>query len=208
MRKYRFMRLIVSLITSVIFISNSYAQTCFYAYDLMFTDDNASLPYREFHKLELDFLDNLKGCDAIDFNTTNINDKELILSELKGKIIVLNFWFTTCMPCLKEIPELNKLVDKNDADDVVFIGFARDDKDRLLKFFNKFGEFKYIIVPESYAIADMYKVVAWPQSMVIDRNGKVYKSWAGLGEGASELVAEIQTAMEECQSNETATIQR
>lgn len=200
------MKLIIPLIISVVFVSYSHAQTCFNAYDLMFTDENETLPYKEFHELELNFLKNLKGCDAIDFSTYDIDDNELIFSELEGKVIVLNFWFTTCMPCLKEIPELNKLVDNNDTDEVVFIAFARDDKEKLLKFFNKFGDFKYSIVPESYAIADAYRVVAWPQSMVIDRDGKVYKSWAGLGKGANELMPNIQKAIDECLNNETAAI--
>ncbi len=187
---------LIIILTGV--ISNLKSQTCFDAYDLLFTKENKKLSYNEFHKLELQFLQNLKGCEAIDFTASTIKGKELTLSELRGKVVVLNFWFTTCLPCLKEIPELNKLVDQTDGDEVIFIGMARDDKEKLEAFFKKFGIFKYQIVPESYNIANDYKVVGWPQSMVIDREGKVYKTWAGLNENPQKMAYEIHDAINQC----------
>lgn len=186
------------LLVVLSFIGKS--QSCFDAYDLLFADGNSALPYNEFHKLELAFLDNLKGCKAIEFNETAIGGTELNLSMLRGKVVVLNFWFTTCLPCLKEIPELNKLVDNYSADEVVFIGFARDDKEKLETFFNKFGDFDYNIVPESYVLADAYKIVGWPQSMIIDKDGKVFKSWAGLTESPADLRQQIQKHIDICLS--------
>jgi len=180
------------------FSSASKSQSCFEAYDLLFIDQNKTLAYNEFHKLELAFLENLNGCNAIDFNTVTLNGEELNLSALKGKVVVLNFWFTTCMPCLKEIPELNKLAASYEADEVVFIGFARDDKQKLEAFFVKFGPFNYNIVPESSAIADAYKVIGWPQSMVINKQGKVYRSWAGLTESPAVLKEQLQKTIDEC----------
>jgi len=44
------------------------------------------------------------------FKTTDINRNKLNLQEMKGKIVVFNFWFINCPPCKREIPELNKLV--------------------------------------------------------------------------------------------------
>lgn len=174
------------------------AQTCFDAYDNLFKEEYKKLEYKEFHKLELEFLANLKGCDAIEFNETSITGESLFLPALKGKVVVLNFWFTTCMPCLKEIPELNKLVEKYDADEVVFIGFARDDVQKLETFFRKFMPFNYKIVAESFNIADAYKVIGWPQSMVIDKSGKIYQSWAGLKEPPEVLRKQIEESINEC----------
>ena len=50
---------------------------------------------------------------ASDFNATDLEGNEYSLSNLKGKIRVLNFWFTTCKPCVEEIPALNELVKKS-----------------------------------------------------------------------------------------------
>ncbi|MDA3891137.1 MAG: TlpA disulfide reductase family protein [Salinivirgaceae bacterium] len=181
-----------------LFAMEGNAQACFERYDLLFTDENKTLNYKEFHKLELQFLEQLVGCNAIDFNVTTIDGNEIILSALKGKVVVLNFWFTACLPCLKEIPELNKLVSDFDSDEVVFIGLARENEEKLAAFFKKFMPFDYQIVPESYKIADSYKVVGWPQSVVIDRNGKIYKSWAGLTESPADLAKDIRKAISNC----------
>jgi peroxiredoxin len=194
------MKSILFLFLSVAIGFMGKAQSCFHAYDLLFADENKDLPYSEFHKLELAFLDNLNGCKAIDFNETTLKGNEVNLSMLKGKVVVLNFWFTTCLPCLKEIPELNKLVENYNTDEVVFIGFARDDKEKLEAFFEKFGDFDYNIVPESYLVADAYKVVGWPQSMIIDKEGRVFKSWAGLTENPADLSQQIQKQIDFCLS--------
>jgi hypothetical protein len=52
----------------------------------------------------------LIGTDASNFSVTDINGNEYSLNSLKGKIIVMNFWFVECKPCAMEMPELNELV--------------------------------------------------------------------------------------------------
>ena len=46
------------------------------------------------------------------FKTTDMNGNKINTQDLKGKTIVMNFWFINCPPCRTEIPHLNKLVDK------------------------------------------------------------------------------------------------
>jgi len=192
---------VLLLFNAVFFIITGYSQGCFEAFDLLFVDENKSLTHDEFRVLENNFLENLIGCNAIDFNVKTLDGEDLIFESLKGKVVVLNFWFTTCLPCLKEIPELNKVEALYDSDEVVFIGFARDTPNELNSFFKRFGLFNYKIVPESYAVADAYKVLAWPQSMVIDKQGKVYKSWIGLHGGADKLAAELKVIIDNCLAN-------
>jgi peroxiredoxin len=176
----------------------NYGQTCFEGYDLLFQKGLDTLPYNEFHQLELEFIESLKGCPAPNFEGKTLEGNDIYLSALTGKVVVLNFWFTNCPPCLKEIPELNKLVDQFNPDEVVFIGLARDDTKELDAFFKRFGIFRYQIIPESYRVATTYKVVAWPQSMVIDKQGNVFKAWAGVENGPIQLANEIKTAIETC----------
>jgi len=180
------------------FATTLLGQTCFNAYDAMFENGGDTMSYQAFHQRELNFLKNLKNCQAPDFNGTTLDGNDLVLSELQGKVVVLNFWFTTCIPCLKEIPQLNSLVDRYSTDEVVFIGLARDNTQKLTNFFKRYVRFKYQIIPESYSIATTYKVIAWPQSMVIDKHGRVYQSWAGTDKGTEVLVTEIHQAIEQC----------
>lgn len=194
-------RLLISLML-LFFTLSMDAQHCFSAFDAMFENGGDTLSAQQFKVREKQFLNGLVGCTPPDFTGTTLNDDELVLSGLKGKVVVLNFWFIHCLPCLKEIPLLNDLSDSYDQDEVVFIGLARDNATKLEAFFERFMKFKYQIIPESYLIADDYKVVGWPQSIVIDKNGKVYKVWAGAGESPQKLVNEIQQAIEVCIVNE------
>lgn len=182
----------------ILFTTLCEGQNCFDAYDTMFEDGADTLNYEQFHERELAFLQSLNGCIPPDFSVVSINGDDFILSALKGKVVVLNFWFTTCLPCLKEIPYLNELTEEYDHDEVVFIALARDDHDKLQSFFDRFGSFDYQIITESHEIATDFKVVAWPQSMVINKQGQVYQSWAGMHGDAKALVDEINQAIGDC----------
>ncbi len=191
MKRFLFLLLICSVFSLK-------GQNCFDAYDLLFNDATKNLTFQEFHKLELEFTQNLKGCKAPNFEVITTQGNELFLHSLQGKVVVLNFWFTNCLPCLKEIPELNKLVHQFSDDEVVFIGFARDTKEELSHFFNRFGDYEFQIVPESYALATTYKVVAWPQTIVIDTQGIVFCVWAGTDQEPEPMVRAIKSAIEQC----------
>ncbi|WP_353779529.1 redoxin domain-containing protein [Winogradskyella sp. 3972H.M.0a.05] len=114
----------------------------------------------------------VEGSSAPDFEITDINGKKYSLQSLKGKVIVMNFWFTDCKPCKVEIPELNTLVEKYSAEDVVFLGFALDDNSKLDPFLEK-TEFKYTMFPNSKNVADSYKISGYPTHVVIDKDSKI-----------------------------------
>lgn len=107
------------------------------------------------------------------FKTTDINRNKLNLQEMKGKIVVFNFWFINCPPCKREIPELNKLVEKyKDRNDVVFIAVALDEKSDL-KDFLKTTPFNYTIVDAGRWIAAEIGINTFPTNVVVDQNGIV-----------------------------------
>ncbi len=66
---------------------------------------------------------------ATDFEATTIDGEKIQLSKLKGKIVVLNFWFKNCKPCLMEIPELHKLTEKYAKQDVICIALSTDNEE-------------------------------------------------------------------------------
>jgi len=122
----------------------------------------------------------LIGKDAIPFTATDINGKEYTLSDLKGKIIVMNFWFIECKPCLIEIPELNELVEKYENENVVFLGFAKNDTSKLVSFLEN-KKFLYNIIPNSTKVIDDYNVFSYPTHIIIDQDAKVSFLSSGLG---------------------------
>ncbi len=100
-------------------------------------------------------------------------------NELNGKIVVLNFWFTSCPPCLKEIPELNKIVAEYKGKDVVFLGLATDDV-KTLEGFLKDHPFDYEIIPKATQLMMPFLEpdengkleTKFPLHIVVNREGK------------------------------------
>lgn len=120
------------------------------------------------------------GTDAKPFNVTDMDGNKYSLEDLKGKIIVLNFWFVECKPCVMEMPDLNKIVEHYKDEDIVFLGFAINDKSAIDSFLEK-KEFKYNIVPDSKEVINSYGINSFPTHIIIDKNSKITFSVSGLG---------------------------
>ena len=116
---------------------------------------------------------------ATPFTVTTLDGKTYDLTSLRGKVVVLNFWFIGCAGCMIEIPSLNKLAQSFKGQDVVFLALALDQK-KELETFLKTKPFDYQIVPEARAIADAYEVVSYPVHVIIDREGRLqYRTGGG-----------------------------
>jgi peroxiredoxin len=111
---------------------------------------------------------------APDFELKDLQGNRWSLQELRGKVVVLNFWFTTCAPCIQEMPELNKLVQSYNGKEVVFLALAFNDTKQLNTFLQK-QAFNYTILPDSREVNNKYQVSSYPTSMVIDKEGNVKK---------------------------------
>ncbi|WP_114941238.1 peroxiredoxin family protein [Mucilaginibacter endophyticus] len=117
-------------------------------------------------------MESMIGRPAADFSLMDLEGKEVTLSKLKGKVIVLNFWFTSCPPCNTEMPELNKLVKNFDGKDVVFLALTFNNPN-MIKEFLKNHSFFYTILPSSRTVDKFYQITSWPTSFVIARDGNV-----------------------------------
>jgi peroxiredoxin len=121
----------------------------------------------------------LVGAKAFDFNVTDISGNEYSLKELKGKVIVMNFWFVECKPCIMEMPELNKLVEKYRSKDVVFLGFSTSEKPKVESLLKK-QTFNYNIVPSAKNVSELYEVLMFPTHIVVDKKSTINYCVSGL----------------------------
>ena len=122
---------------------------------------------------------------APSFRVTSLDGEELESRSLRGKVVVLNFWFIGCAPCRAEIPSLNTLVDEFDQDKVVFIAFARDSEAPLRSFLEKLP-FKYKIIPSAADVIRKFNVSTYPTHIVIDQGGNIDTVLFGGGENRHE----------------------
>ncbi len=115
------------------------------------------------------------------------NGLELNSDSLKGKVVVLNFWFTTCRGCLIEIPDLNTLVRHfSKTNDVVFIAPALNDS-FTIKSFLKEKSFLYECV-EGADFINVLGISGFPTHFVIDKHGIV--SWVHIG-SSKEIIHQL-----------------
>lgn len=108
------------------------------------------------------------------FTVADVDGVKYDLSELKGKVVVLNFWFIGCAPCKREMPELNRLVEKYKSKNVVFLAFEVNDNspEKVKAIAN--GNFNYTMIPSKRTeVAKQYQVKTYPTSYVIDQSGVI-----------------------------------
>jgi thiol-disulfide isomerase/thioredoxin len=106
------------------------------------------------------------------FTVADVDGVKYDLKELRGKVVVLNFWFIGCGPCRREMPELNKLVEKYKSKDVVFLAFEVNDNPPAKVKMITMNSFNYTQIPSKRNdVESKYKVQTYPTSYVIDQSG-------------------------------------
>lgn len=120
----------------------------------------------------------LVGNKATTFKVTDLEGNFYDLEALNDKVVVLNFWFVACKPCIKEMPELNELVEKYKNEDVVFLAMAMD-KEGALKKFIEDNRFDYSIISGRNTIAK-YGINVFPTHIVIGKDGVIELFTQGL----------------------------
>ena len=105
-------------------------------------------------------------------------------SELKGKVVMLDFWATWCGPCISEMPVLLKLASEYEPKGVVFLAASRDDPSIAKVQVGMFIDQRAPTLARYAAFADdgtadAYAVSAIPTMVLIDRKGQLHASYLG-----------------------------
>ena len=114
--------------------------------------------------------------------------------QFKGNIVLLDFWATWCVPCIAEIPVLNKLQDKYGAQGVKVVGIAlASGEAKEVKPFVGRNKMRYtVLMGDDDQVYDL-NVVAFPTTILVTRDMKVFRRYIGAGpRKAAEVEADIQ----------------
>ena len=121
------------------------------------------------------------GDPAPDFSVALFDGSHLTLSELRGKVVLLNFWATWCPPCRQELTRVQKdLIDRFAGRDFLFLPVSRGEKRS----------------DSTRTIYDRYATNFIPRNYLIDRDGRIITATIGYSpEEFDELIAAIERAL-------------
>ncbi len=120
----------------------------------------------------INIFSDLRGTSFPDFNWTDIKGKRYSLSSLKGKVVVLNFWHTSCVPCIAEMPLLDELVKQYNGKEVLFIASTPNDEVQAKKFLQKTRfDYRPVAGIDPTTLFDPFP--GWPVHIVLDKDGLI-----------------------------------
>lgn len=117
---------------------------------------------------------------AADFALPDVSGKTVRLSDFKGRVVLVDFWATWCVPCLEELPDLKALYAKHKDLGFTIVGLSMDEEGReLLAPFIKENQVPYPILLAGLEPLDGYPVRGLPTAYLIDRRGFIVKKYFG-----------------------------
>jgi cytochrome c biogenesis protein CcmG/thiol:disulfide interchange protein DsbE len=137
------------------------------------------------------------------FDLVLLDGSPISLDDLRGQVVVLNFWASWCGPCRNEAPALQSVWEAYQDRGVVFLGINyRDAPAASQAFIQEYGITYHNAVDVRSRVSTMYGVTAVPETFVIDGQGKV--AWVQIGEVTAETLAR---ELDRIQANQQGGVQ-
>jgi peroxiredoxin/outer membrane lipoprotein-sorting protein len=135
------------------------------------------------------------GTGAPDFTLPDVNGHPVNLHDLRGKVVVVDFWATWCGPCRAEMPLLEKLHSELAGKGLVVLGLnVGEDAETVTGFAKKQSCTFPLLLGAEPNVSARYFVEAYPTTFVVDRRGRIAFRDLG-GESPDKLKAAVQAAL-------------
>jgi peroxiredoxin len=119
----------------------------------------------------------LEAADAhrqgADFSLQDLQKQTWQLHQLKGKVVLVNFWATWCPPCRKEMPDLNALYAEFKDRGLVILAISDEEAAKVLLFIQAQGINYPVLLDPGDAVNKQFDIEGIPKSFVYDREGKI-----------------------------------
>lgn len=137
-----------------------------------------------------------KGAQAPDFELTTLDGKTVVLSKLRGKPVLLDFWATWCGPCRRALPHTQELAKKYKDQAHVLTVNLREAPETVRAFMEKNNYTFPVLMDSDGSVARNYGVTGIPHFVIIDAQGKIYHTQVGYGPGVEkELERKLKEAL-------------
>lgn len=132
------------------------------------------------------------------FTLQNLTAAEVSLSDYRGKVVLLNFWATWCMPCRQEMPGMESLWKKYQHRGLVIIAVSTEEGSpaRVQSFVKRLKLSFPIALDPDATVSDLYQVSGLPVSFLIDQQGRIAAKITGSEDWMSEKsIARIESLL-------------
>lgn len=133
---------------------------------------------------------------APDVSFVDAAGKKVKLSDLKGKVVVMNFWASWCKPCLEELPALERMMEKAGSGVVLLMVSNDQSIEAMQKFILNYTAKGSHLFISDYSVAvwdkgrtvtqDVFHTLKYPETVIIDKNGRMVKKIIGKYQWDSE----------------------
>lgn len=139
-----------------------------------------------------------EGNLAPDFTVMRVNGEAITLSDLRGDVVLLNFWGTWCGPCRREMPEFQQAYEELNEQGFEILAVSFDDTfEAIASFRDEFGLTFPLALDDTGEINDAYGIQTRPSSFLLDRDGVIVARHFGM-----MTEAQIQELIEEALQSE------
>ena len=121
------------------------------------------------------------GDVAPDFQLEDTKGKKVSLSELRGKVVMVNLWATWCPPCIEEMPSMERLHEVMAGEDFVMLAINTEQNGRTVvpEFLQKTPYTFPILYDDKGVVQKLYGVYKFPESFIVGKDGKVVEKIIG-----------------------------
>lgn len=121
-----------------------------------------------------------------------LNDKKVSLNSLKSKLVLVDFFYKSCYPCMLALPILQALSEKYKGKGLEIVGIDPNDKkeDGIADFLSRRGV-TYTVLLDGAETAKRYRVQGYPTMFLVSRTGKIIFTDAGYGPGTEKMLEEL-----------------
>jgi len=124
----------------------------------------------------------LVGKSAPPFTLDLLDGTKFKLDELKGKVVILDFWASWCGPCIESLPQVVKVADEFKAQGVELVTVnLQETTKQITSFLNRQKLKMNVALDIDAAVSEKYEATSIPQTVIIDREGKIAYLWIGVG---------------------------
>ena len=144
------------------------------------------------------------GAPVPGFTLPDLEGRMHTLDDLKGKVVVLNFWATWCPPCIEEMPSLEKLHEALASKGLAVVAVSVDERfSDIEQFVDEWNLTFTVLHDNGMKVSRSYQTFKYPETYIIDRNGRLKSKVVGERDWVAPSVIRDLVALLNAPSSET-----